>query len=90
MPCSSAIVSAVQRLGERISFGFITDACILLADCGSSLYSQPESMEGVTIIKTGTLDNGDANIPVQVEFYVKDRLSYMKPLEGAGQLQTME
>lgn len=47
-------------------------------------------MEGVTLIKTGTLDNGDANIPVQIELFVKDRLSYMKPIEGAGQMQSME
>ena len=59
------------------------------ADCGSSLYSQPESMEGVTLVKGGTLDGGAANITVQVEFFSGNRPAYEKAIEGATQLQTM-
>ncbi|OCL13989.1 DUF636 domain protein [Glonium stellatum] len=58
-------------------------------NCGSSLYSQPVSMPDVTIIKTGGLNGGAADIPIAVEFYTKDRQSFCIPIEGAQQAQTM-
>ncbi|KAH8886373.1 hypothetical protein GQ53DRAFT_875472 [Thozetella sp. PMI_491] len=58
-------------------------------DCGSSLYSQPEGMEGVTLVKGGSLDGGASNFPVQVEFFVKDRRVFDLAVDGAQQLQTM-
>lgn len=44
-------------------------------------------MPGETIIKAGTLDKGEANLrgAVNVEFYVKDRASYLGAVHGAKQ-----
>lgn len=44
-------------------------------------------MADKTVIKAGTLDGGDANLgnKVDVEFYVKDRVSYLGAVEGAQQ-----
>jgi hypothetical protein len=40
-----------------------------------------------TVIKAGSLDNGEANLrdKVDVEFYVKDRISYLVAVNGAKQ-----
>ncbi|KAJ5668086.1 uncharacterized protein N7477_006656 [Penicillium maclennaniae] len=55
--------------------------------CGSSLYTELEVMPEMTCIKAGGLDNGEANLRgnVDVEFYVKDRPSYLAAVEGAKQ-----
>ncbi|KAF7714222.1 Uncharacterized protein PECH_002231 [Penicillium ucsense] len=57
--------------------------------CGSSLYTELEVMPDNTIIKAGTLDGGAANLngKVDVEFYVKDRPSYLGAVAGAKQEQ---
>lgn len=70
--------------------------------CGSSLYCELEVMPDNTVIKyvenrlsivspliimfrAGSLDQPDVG-EMQVEFYVKDRLSYQKPQENASQV----
>jgi hypothetical protein len=55
--------------------------------CGSSLYTELEVMPDMTCIKGGSLDNGGANLggKIDVEFYVKDRPSYMIAVDGAKQ-----
>ncbi|KAM5386824.1 hypothetical protein ACJZ2D_000117 [Fusarium nematophilum] len=57
------------------------------ADCGSSLYTRLDLMEGKIIIKAGGLDEGRANLgnKVDVEFYCRDRATYLQPVEGAKQ-----
>ncbi|KAJ5970673.1 uncharacterized protein N7479_000591 [Penicillium vulpinum] len=59
--------------------------------CGSSLYTELEIMPDMTCIKAGTLDGGEANLKgnVEVEFYVKDRLTYLAAVEGAKQEQLL-
>lgn len=44
-------------------------------------------MPDMTCVKAGTLDNGEANMggKVDIEFYVKDRPSYLAAVEGAKQ-----
>ncbi|CCG82097.1 Putative uncharacterized protein [Taphrina deformans PYCC 5710] len=49
------------------------------ANCGSSLYTELEVMPDMTCVKTGSLDK------VGVEFYTKDRASYLTPVSGADQ-----
>lgn len=46
-------------------------------------------MPEMTCIKAGTLDGGEANLggKVDVEFYVKDRPSYLAAVKGAKQEQ---
>lgn len=44
-------------------------------------------MPDMTCVKAGSLDNKEANLggKIDVEFYVKDRPSYLPSLEGAKQ-----
>jgi hypothetical protein len=44
-------------------------------------------MEGKIIIKAGGLDEGKANLDnkIDVEFYTRDRVSFLKETEGAKQ-----
>ncbi|OOQ81755.1 DUF636 domain protein [Penicillium brasilianum] len=55
--------------------------------CGSGLYTELEVMPDNTCIKAGTLDGGEANLrgKIDIEFYVKDRPSYLAAVEGAKQ-----
>ncbi|EXJ65831.1 uncharacterized protein A1O5_11072 [Cladophialophora psammophila CBS 110553] len=53
--------------------------------CGSSLYCELEVMPDKTVVKAGSLDQPDVR-EMQAELYVKDRVSYMKPIEGAKQV----
>ncbi|KAB8222888.1 Mss4-like protein [Aspergillus novoparasiticus] len=55
--------------------------------CGSSLFTELELMADKTVIKAGTLDGGEANLrnKVDVEFYTKDRASYLCAVQGAKQ-----
>ncbi|KAG8673346.1 hypothetical protein FPOAC2_06789 [Fusarium poae] len=56
-------------------------------DCGSSLFTRLDIMEGKIIIKAGGLDEGKANLDnkIDVEFYTRDRVSFLKETEGAKQ-----
>ncbi|KAF9884610.1 hypothetical protein FE257_001432 [Aspergillus nanangensis] len=55
--------------------------------CGSSLYTELEIMPDMTVVKAGTLDNGDASLggKIDVEFYATHRPSYLPALEGVKQ-----
>ncbi|CAL5866190.1 uncharacterized protein PFLUO_LOCUS397 [Penicillium psychrofluorescens] len=55
--------------------------------CGSGVYTELEVLADMTCVKAGTLDNGEANLggKVDIEFYVKDRPSYLHAVEGAKQ-----
>ncbi|KAB8074900.1 Mss4-like protein [Aspergillus leporis] len=55
--------------------------------CGSSLFTELDIMADKTVIKAGTLDGGEANLrgKVDVEFYTRDRVSYICALENAKQ-----
>lgn len=56
-------------------------------NCGSSLFTKLEIMPGTTVIKGGGLDGGAASLgsSIGVEFYTKDRVSYLGATEGAKQ-----
>ncbi|KAK7963513.1 DUF636 domain protein [Apiospora sp. TS-2023a] len=56
--------------------------------CGSGLYTKLDVMPDVVIIKAGGLDNGKAALDgkVDVEFYCKDRVSYLSDQSGAKQM----
>ncbi|ODM17687.1 hypothetical protein SI65_06475 [Aspergillus cristatus] len=56
-------------------------------DCGTSLYSQPEAMAGVTQIKAGSLR--ETNIPIGAEIFVTRRQNYVSLVEGAQQATDM-
>jgi hypothetical protein len=48
-------------------------------------------MPDMTCVKAGSLDGGAANLggKIDVEFYVKDRPTYLAPIEGAKQEQML-
>lgn len=56
-------------------------------NCGSSLYTELEVMPDMTVVKAGTLDGGAASLgnKIGVEFYTKDRVSYLSDCPGAKQ-----
>jgi hypothetical protein len=58
-------------------------------DCGSSLFGKPESMPGITLVRAGILDGGKGDVDMGVEYFAKDRESFVKPVEGAVQCSTM-
>lgn len=41
------------------------------------------------LIRAGTLDDGGSDIDVAVEFFTKDRRSFVAPVEGAKQCHAM-
>lgn len=55
--------------------------------CGSSLYTELDVMPGKVVIKAGGLDEGNTELggQVKVEFYCKDRVSYLGSMDGAQQ-----
>ncbi|KAK5077277.1 hypothetical protein LTS08_008580 [Lithohypha guttulata] len=55
--------------------------------CGSGLYTELEVMPEMTCVKAGGLDGGAASLggKVGVEFYTKDRVSYLQGIDGAKQ-----
>ncbi|KAM0425158.1 hypothetical protein ACHAPT_009719 [Fusarium lateritium] len=56
-------------------------------DCGSSLYTRLDVMPGNIIIKAGGLDEGKTSLgnKIDVEFYCRDRVAFVQPVEGAKQ-----
>lgn len=56
-------------------------------DCGSGLYTKLDVIPGKVIIKAGGLDEGKQNLEGKpaVEFYCRDRVSYLSAVEGAKQ-----
>lgn len=46
-------------------------------------------MPDVTIIRAGGLDGSAADIPIDVEFFTKNRKSFVHAVEGAKQAKTM-
>lgn len=55
--------------------------------CGSSLYTELDVMPDSVCIKAGGLDGGDASLggKIAVEFYCKDRVTYLGSADGAKQ-----
>lgn len=59
-------------------------------NCGSSLFNKLDVMEGMMVIKAGGLDGGKADLKdVAVEYYAKDRVSFVKEVAGAKQEQML-
>jgi hypothetical protein len=66
-------------------------------DCGSLLCKEPqgEANQGATIVFAGTLDEADGNAQAlvletmkpQAELWIKYRVSWVNPIEGAAQFQ---
>ena len=46
-------------------------------------------MPGVTVIRAGGLDDGAADFPIGIEFFSRNRKSFVHAVEGAQQAKTM-
>ncbi|OQD70727.1 hypothetical protein PENPOL_c001G05797 [Penicillium polonicum] len=55
--------------------------------CGSNLFGELDIMDDKTVIKAGSLDNGEASLrnQVDIEFFVKNRVSYLPAVDVAKQ-----
>jgi hypothetical protein len=61
-----------------------------MTECGSNIYSEPEMLEGKTVVKAGTINGNTADgYGIGAELFVKSRKSYLKPIEDAVQNETM-
>lgn len=56
-------------------------------DCGSSLFSRPEALGDVTLIKSGCLE--ETNIPIALELFATRRRDYVAPVADAKQAPEM-
>jgi hypothetical protein len=56
-------------------------------DCGSSLFSQPQALGEITLIKSGCLEEN--NIPIGLELFVTRRRDYVVPIVDAKQAPEM-
>ncbi|KAJ5110570.1 hypothetical protein N7532_001105 [Penicillium argentinense] len=56
-------------------------------DCGTSIFSQPEGMPGVTQIKSGNMKN--SNIPIMAEIFVTRRRDFVTAVAGSKQAPEM-
>lgn len=60
-------------------------------DCGSTLFRETPTFAGARIIKVGVMDDTealDAAKPM-LELYAPNRVSWVKPIEGADQKNSM-
>ena len=86
-----SITKGTPKAYTRTAASGMDHALFFCDNCGSSLYSQPTSMAGTTLIKAGCLDGKASDIsPVAIEFFTKDRPAYELPILGAQQAKTME
>ncbi|PHH62684.1 hypothetical protein CDD81_6830 [Ophiocordyceps australis] len=62
---------------------------LFCGDCGSGLWSELEVMPDSLCLKAGCLDGGAASMggKIGVEFYTKDRVTYLAGIEGAKQVE---
>jgi hypothetical protein len=62
------------------------------SNCGSTLYKEgdSEALNGTAVVQAGSIDQGVTldDLKVSGELFVSQRAPWVKPLEGAGQLQT--
>ena len=91
--CSIIVTENFYYITGEPSFYDVTGASgknnrhFFCSKCGSSLFTELDLMADKTVIKAGTLDGGEANLrnKVDVEFYTKDRASYLCAVQGAKQ-----
>ena len=62
---------------------------LMLAYYGSTTYVQPVAMRGITVIKSGTLDEDAGNMPIAVERFKKYMGDFATPVPGALQAISM-
>ncbi|OQD71566.1 hypothetical protein PENPOL_c001G09068 [Penicillium polonicum] len=89
---SFKILSGTPKSGEYMADSGYAYHTFFCGDCGSSLYGQPDSLPEMMSIKAGSLDDGAAKLEgghIDAEAFVQRRVAYLKPLEGASQVNGM-
>lgn len=86
------IIGTPKHSAYTADSGF-TYRAYFCGDCGSSLYGEPDSLSEMMSIKAGTLDDGAAQLTdggeIDAEAFVKRRVAYLKPIDGAAQVEGM-
>ncbi|PYH48643.1 GFA family protein [Aspergillus saccharolyticus JOP 1030-1] len=85
-------ILGAPKHGEYTADSWFTYRAYFCGDCGSSLYGEPDSMPQMMSIKAGTLNNGAAQLTegkIDAEAFVKRRVAYLKPIDGATQVEGM-
>ncbi|KZL72649.1 DUF636 domain protein (glutathione-dependent formaldehyde-activating enzyme) [Colletotrichum tofieldiae] len=81
--------------GTTKSFTYLADSNKLYhthfcVNCGSTIYGAPESLPDMVSLKAGSLDAPLTNLKsIDAEAFVVSRRDYVKPLEGAQQVDGM-
>jgi hypothetical protein len=60
--------------------------------CGTLMYRVGERFPGASILRIGTVDDFslmETKLKPRVEYYTKDRVEWLKPLEGSKQFKGM-
>ncbi|OKL55561.1 hypothetical protein UA08_09140 [Talaromyces atroroseus] len=89
---SFEILSGTPKSGQYMADSGYMYHTFFCGDCGSSLYGQPDSAPEIMSIKSGTLDGGAARLEgdkIDAEAFIKRRVAYLKPIEGANQVEGM-
>ncbi|KAE8409808.1 Mss4-like protein [Aspergillus pseudonomiae] len=86
------VVFGSPKSGEYLADSGYKYHTFFCGDCGSSLYGQPESLPEMMSIKAGSLDPEQARLAdgnIDAEAFVKRRVTYLKPIDGASQVEGM-
>lgn len=62
----------------------------LCKTCGTLMYRRGENFPGMTILRTGTVDDlalAETSLRPQVEQFIERRVAWSKPIEGAAQVE---
>lgn len=81
-------ITTMHEAGVELEISFC-------GDCGSSLYKEmlAPSHKGLKIVFAGTLDNGSQaleKVKPEGEIWVKYRVSWVQPVDGAAQMQAFK
>ena len=89
---TNAATQGTPKHGEYTADSGYTYRAYFCGDCGSSLYGEPDSLPEMMSIKAGSLDGGAAQLiggKIDAEAFVKRRVAYLKPIDGASQVDGM-
>ncbi|EGY18712.1 hypothetical protein HYQ45_017190 [Verticillium longisporum] len=82
-----SVTKGTPRTWDAVAASGKINKHFFCGDCGSSLYTELEVLPDVTCVKAGGLDGGAASLDgvINVEYYTKDRVSYLGEALNAEQ-----
>jgi hypothetical protein len=95
MPRTSLTISSGSSLLNSFSLAHPSGLKLkyhFCGTCGTKIYKEADqNLEGTAIVFAGTLDGSEGNgmgigdVKVQAELWVKERVRWLSPMEGAAQ-----